>query len=307
MLLRRNLWMFPLWEGEGAGGGEGAGDKGGEGGDKAAVSLREQLATTLPDTEREGFQKWASTYTDDTEFVRGAFNMRQQFDARVPVPGKDAKPEDYDKFFQKVGKPAAPKDYAFDWGKGEDGKPVQLPDSDAARFESFKEYAHQHHFTQGQFEAGIKFLNEDNAKQEAEFEAMLDREHENSLKAMKAEWGPDFEPNVQAALDGGLAYAPDEKAWTDFVNLPLAGGMLVGDHPTLLKTMAKVGRASAEDQRVRDLRSSGEAETIQAQIAAIENEAIKAGKSTSSEEYHNRLMPLYKKLEPKTFTGFSRG
>lgn len=309
MQTRWMQWMRPFWapEGEAAAGGEGAGGvtppPGGGGGSQEPVSLRAQMASMLDSDMRPGFEKWANTYTTDEEFARGTLNKHQQFDARVPLPKDDSKPEEIDKFYQRIGKPPSPKEYSYDFGKDEEGKPRELPDGDRARLEAFKEYAHANHYTQKQFEAGLKFLDEDNAKQETEFAATLDRAQENSIKTLKQEWGPDYEANLDAAIEGGVAFAPDEASWKEFVNLPLAGGIKVGDHPTFLKTMAKLGRASAEDQRVRTMHQSGEADNIQAEIGKIEQAAIAAGKSTASEPYYSQLRTLHKKLQPKVMSG----
>lgn len=309
--MRDFRWLQIFMEGEGASGGQGdqggssggsSGAGGGEGGGQA-LSLRAQLASQLDEGERGGFSKWADTYTDDKSFVLGAFNMRQQFDARVPVPAKDAKPEEFDKFYQRVGKPPEAKAYKYE-RNGEDGKPIKLADADQARLEAWKEHVHKYHYTQEQFDGGVKFFEEDSARQEQATIEMLDHAQDSSAKAMKAKWGPDYELNLAAAKDGGLAFAPSEQDWEAFVNLPvfMADGkqIKIGDHPTFLETFAKIGRATAEDTRVRNLNTSGEASTIKDAIGAIEQEAIKAGKSTASEPYFSKLRDLHKKLNNNT-------
>lgn len=309
MYLHLMRWMYPLWEGEGASGGTGG--EGGESGGTTTtttttteqpVSLRAQMASQLSETEQPIFSKWAEGYKTDQEFLLGALNMRQQFDARVPVPKADSKPEEISKYFERVGKPADAKAYEYDFGKDDNGKPRELPDTDRARFEAFKVHAFENNYTQTQFKAGIDFIEKDIAAQETQSVEMLNRAQEDSVRELKKQWGPDYDANLAAAIDGGTAFAHDEKAWVDFVNLPITApnGMQIkiGDHPTFLQAMAKVGRASSEDQRVRNLRQSGEAETIQAKIGEIEQEAIKAGKSTASEPYYSRLRALHQKLTP---------
>lgn len=309
--MRDFRWMQLFWDGETggtAGGTDSGGDKGAE---TPPPSLRAQLAGQLDEADRGGFSKWADTYTTDKEFVLGAVNMRSQFDARVPVPGQDAKPEEVGKYFERVGKPGKAADYTYDWGKGEDGKPVQLSDSERADFEGFKEFAHGEHLTQKQFEKALGFYYDRDAKVNAGLVDVLNRAQDNSAKELKAEWGPDYDANIAASVDGGLAFAHDAKAWEEFVNLPLTGpnGMQikVGDHPTFMKAWAKVGRATTEDTRVRNLTTSGEAASIQAEITRVEQEAITAGKSTAVEPYFTRLNTLYKKLNNNTpMSGFGR-
>lgn len=295
-------------KGVGAGdqGGAAGGDKAAGGGDAKAVSLRASLASNFEGDDRNDFENWANQYTTDADWAKSAFSMRRQFDARVPVPKPDD-PKAMDKFFQRVGKPADPKAYTYDFGKDESGNPVQLDDGQRAQFEQFKEFAHKNHYTQAQFEQAIKFQTEMVGRQETEFDGRIKAARERSVDELREEWGPDFENNINAAVDGGILYAGDEQSWRSFVNLPLANGMLVGDHPTFLRTMAKVGRATGEDQRIRQMKSSGEAENVQTEIKRLEQEAYDKGMSTSQEPYHSQLDRLYKKLYPKKHTGGGMG
>jgi len=324
MFIRNWGWGAIYREGEDGGGGGGA-DPAGDppAGDpppakdppaKAAksaaqpTSLRAQLASSLDDEAiRTDFSKLSEKYTDDKEFVKGVTSMSSEFDKRVPLPGKDAKPEDLDKFYQRLGKPRNSADYKFDFGKGEDDKPVELDDVDKGIFEEYKTFAHEHHLSQAQFETNVKFFREMDGKREEAFKAKIDQAGEQVERELRAEWGADFDANIESAKSAGEAYAETPEGWREFVNLPLAGGMLVGDHPVFLKAMAKIGRISAEEQRVRNLHASGEADGIQEQITAIETEAREKGHSTSEEPYHTKLTALYKKLYPSTAMQGSQG
>ncbi len=291
---------------QGAAGGEGAGgDKGGR--SATPQSLRALTAASLEGDERTDFEKWGQQYTTDTEFAKAMGSMRRQFDSRVPVPKQDAKPEELDKYFQRVGKPKDAKDYAFDWGKDEKGQPRQLDDTERGRFEGFKEFAHKNHLTQAQFENLVKFHEEGERKSDETFVGQINAAHQRSVDELRNEWGADFDNNANAAVEGGILYAPSEEAWSSFVELPLANGMKVGDHPTLLRTMAKIGRASGEDTRVRNMNSSGEAESIKAEIASLEQQALDAGELPSDAKWHKRIDPLYKKLYPKVHTASPHG
>lgn len=287
--------------GTGDGGGGGSSVQGGA--DSGAQSLRAQLAAALDPTERESFVKWSDGYSTDKDFAKAAIHMRSAFDARVPIPKPDSKPEDVNAFWEKVGRPTESRGYSFDWGKDEKGEPLKLDDERTSDFEAWKEYAFQHNFTQPQFEAGIKFLNEREAKREALFKGKIIEAHKQAVTRLKEDWGPDFEANLDAAADAGVAFADNEQEWAAFVNLPLADGVRVGDHPTLLRAMAKIGRLTAEDQRVRTMHASGEADTVKSQIEALEQEAMQKGHSTAQEPYHSKLAALYQKLYPKKHSG----
>jgi hypothetical protein len=289
-----------------AGGGEGGGQKDGGAGEQK-LSLRATLAQRLQGDERTDFERWSEQYSTDDEWVKSTVSLRRGFDARVPVPKADDKPEVVSKYFERVGKPPKAADYKYDFGKDEKGEPVKLTDREVADFEGYKEHAHKHHFTQAQFEAGINLMLERDRKQTTEFDGQIKQAHQRSVDQLRAEWGADFDNNVNHAVEGGIIYAESAEAWTSFVNLPMANGMRVGDHPTFIKTFAKIGRMTGEDQLARNMRTSGEAENVKAEIARIEDEAMKAGELPSDKKWHERLEPLYKKLYPKKHTGGSAG
>jgi hypothetical protein len=292
------------------GGAGGGGNDGGNGGVNpnpgAAQSLRSQLAAALPEADRDPFNKWAGGFATDTDFAKSALNLRSTYDNRVPIPKPDDKPEVIKGFWQKVGMPKEAKEYAYDFGKTEDGKPVALDDDETARFERFKEYAHEHNFTQSQFTAGVKFLEEDTAKQMTAVTAASNKATADSEKLLKSEWGPDFDDNLAFAEDAAVDFAGKDE-WTKLAELRLEGGMKVGSHPTLVKMLAKIGRMNGNDQRVRRMNETGEAEDIKAKIAEIEEEAFKAGQSTAEERWHKQLQPLYEKLYPTKHTNVMGG
>jgi hypothetical protein len=267
-----------------------------------ALSVRAQLAQTLDEGERGDFEKWANQYPTDAEFAKAARNMRGEFDRRVPIPGEDAKPEDRAKFFQKLGMPKEPGEYSFDWGKDENDKPVELKDDELAQFEAFRKTAHEHNLTQRQFEAMIATRNAHIEQDGIRAEEMTGKLQDQTIETMKREWGLDYEDNLIAASEAGATFSDDPQAWSDFSNLKLQGGMKVGDHPTLLKVMARIGRSVEEDVRVNKMHSSGEATDVQAEISRLETEAYEKGSSPTQEPYHSKLTKLYEKLHPKTTT-----
>lgn len=276
-------------------------DKGGQ----EPPSLRAQLAERYPDEDaRNDFVSWANRYTTDDDFAKSVFEMQKGWHSRVPVPGKDAKEEDWNKYFQRVGKPKEASKYEFDFGKTDDGKPIELDDDDRGFFEAYKEHSFKNHKTQKQFEEDIRFFQDFQNKQAEAMKGKAKTARDGVIQQMKSEMGSDFETNVQAAVEGGILYAPSEDDWTKFVNRPMADGTLVGDDPVFIKTMAKIGRSSGEDQRVRNMRASGEAENIQAEIARLESEAYEKGSRTTQEPYHSQLTALYAKLQPKRFSGY---
>jgi hypothetical protein len=291
--------------GGGAGGGEGTGGDKGAGGENSgsnqnltpnSQSLRAQLASQFEaPEERTKFEEWANKHVTDKDFAKSVKSMRDTYDARVPIPGPEARPEDLHKFYTRIGKPETAKDYKFEWGEN------KLDDPTTARFEGFKEFAHANNLSQAQFENLIKWNEQTEGGLQESLAAQVDAFQGKAVETLRQEWGPDFDANLEYAKAAGLQFAdsPEEyKSFMDMTILGKEGGMRVGDHPVLLKIQAKIGRLFSEDARIRHMEKSGEAETIQGQISAIEEEARKANRSTSERQYHERLEPLYKKLYP---------
>ncbi len=287
--------------GAGGAGGEGGAPGGVPGGDKGAgggqqqLSLRAQMASMLEGDAKSQFEEWGKKYATDADFGKAIHNMRSTYDQRVVMPGADAPPEERHKFFQKLGKPNTATDYKFEWG---DEKP---DNATTARFEAFKKFAFDENLTQTQFEKLVQLNNKFAADDGEAALAQLDEAQERSSEALRKAWGVDYDANLEYAIAAGADLADSSDEWKALMDMPIIGKegtMRVGDHPTLLKVLAKVGRAYSEDTRIRISEKTGERQSIQAQIEAIEEEARKAGRKTSEEHYHNRLMPLYAKLHP---------
>jgi hypothetical protein len=256
-----------------------------------AKSLRASMSELLGDTERPDFEKWSSGYTTDKDFAVAAVNLRKTYDARVPVPGKDAKPEEMAKYFSRVGMPKSPGDYKFDFGS------VEIGDHDKARFEEFRQYAFDNFYTQPQFEKAVGFYTDTNVKQTEVKLGMAEQFQKSTVDTLKKEWGVDYDENLMFARDAGSQFAGDEE-WKAFADTRLENGMFAGDHPTVMKMMAKIGRGINEDTRARMVMKGSEVEGYQAQIAAIEKEAFEKKSSTYQEPYASQLEVLYKKLYP---------
>src|SRR5688572_1764706 len=216
------IWMRMFWEGEGGAGagGEGVGDPaGGSGGaGDPPASLFSQMSSMFEDPEeRTGFEKWSQRYTSDKERAKAFNSMRSEFDKRVKLPDEQAKPEDVDKFWQKLGKPPTPKDYKYEWGDH------QMTDLETSRFEAAKEFAHKNNYTQPQFEKMIELYQTFGSQDQEMIEESVARFQDETTQTLKKEWGADFEQNVLYAKAAGKHFAPDHEAWTTFVNMPILG------------------------------------------------------------------------------------
>ncbi len=261
------------------------------------LSLRAQLAEAFETPEeKEAFRKRAEKFATDKDFAKSMHHMSSTYDQRVPLPGADSKPEDWHKLYTRLGKPETANDYKFEWGE------ERLDDAGTARYEAFKKFAHDEHLTQKQFEGLVKLNQTFNGQDLEAASGQLDNFQLKTTELLRKEWGADFEANLEYGRTFGSDFADSPEEWKAAMDLTIMGpqgAMRVGDHPTLLKAFAKVGRMFSEDARIRSMEKSGETESIQAKIAEIEERAAKENKSTSQEPFHSQLAPLYAKLYPK--------
>lgn len=250
--------------------------------------------------EREGFENWSKKYPSDKDRAKAFNHMRSSFDQRVALPAENATPEDWSKFYQKLGQPATSKEYTFNWGER---KPT---DEETARLEGFKEVAHKFNLSQRQLEGLVAWNNQSEDQMTQAAIDQMDAFQDQTVEFLKKEWGADFANNQEYVRAVGVQFADDQKEWQAFTDMKIMsdkGMMRVGDHPQFNLLFAKIGRLFAEDTRARENEMSGEAASLKAQIEGIEQEAIRAGKMPSEEPYHSKLTPLYAKLYPKKHKG----
>ncbi len=188
------------------------------------------------------------------DVLKGYAEAQKYIGGSVRIPATDAKPEEWDKFYGKLGRPETPDKYA----------PVMpdLPEGfawDEGQTKSFFEAAHKTGLTPQQAQALVDWYAEDQkGVLKAGESAIAEAE-----TAMKAEWKAAYPKNL------GLAKAASN--WLGVTEVLDQTGL--GNHPTILKAFAKLGKALAEDGVI-----SGEVEgvptneVVQKQIAAIMND-----------------------------------
>src|SRR5262245_59112721 len=248
MRIKFEIWNGIFWNadgGAGAGGGAGnggaasgaagggAGDpNGGQGGagsgQEAPQSLFSQIAGHFEDPkEKEGFENWSKKYASDKDRAKAFNSMRTSFDQRVALPGEASTPEDWSKFYQKLGKPATSKEYTFNWGNR------QASDEETARLEGFKEVAHKFDLTQRQLEGLVAWNNQNEDQMSQAAIDQMDAFQDKTVEFLKKEWRADFESNQQYVRAVGVQFASDQKEWrgiTDMKILGAKGEMRGGTH-----------------------------------------------------------------------------
>lgn len=195
--------------------------------------LHDNWPSVLPEELRDDpsfkniktFPALAKSYRDAQKLV-GA--------EKVALPGKNATKEEYDAFFNKLGRPETADKYQFQ-------KPEKLPEGvnwNEEQLKVFKSKAHEAGLTQKQFEElvnwhtgvvaqGLEKMNEDKVQAQ-----------QDSIKELQKSWGSAFNQELEKARRAAALFGSLE----DFE------AMGVADNPKFLQFLAKVGSTISEDR-----------------------------------------------------------
>ena len=193
-----------------------------------------EWAATLPDDIKPIVS--SKGWKDPADAIRSYTNLEKTLgQKRLPAPAADWKPEQYDSFYKELGRPDKSDDYKVPEHKFPDGI-----NFDESRIKEAKAMLHRHGLTPRQAEGLLKDHFETISKDaEATFEARK-RDEEAAVFKLKDEWKGDYDVNLKTAKDA-LAKFGDEEA-VKYLN---ETGL--GNHPAMVKMLAKIGKGMLED------------------------------------------------------------
>lgn len=193
---------------------------------------------------------------------------------KIALPGKDAKPEDWDAVWNKLGRPEKPDGYAFQ-------APENLPGYDQGFADWFRDTAHKAGLNGNQaaalHDAFVAFSEQEMAAREE-----ANREGEAKLRQ---EWGRAFDQKVALAKRATQAFGGDVEI------LDKLEGALGYDG--VVKMFSAIGEAMGEDA-IKGGGGSGFAMTpdaAKAEIAKIQGD--------SKSPYYDKMHPEHKLLVEK--------
>ncbi len=157
---------------------------------------------------------------------------------KIVMPGKDAKPDEWNAFYQRLGRPEKPEEYGLPDMKFPNG--ATLPAETKA------------HFMAKFHEAGLtKPQAEKLWKETADYEGQLvtkrteavAQSRKEALEGLKTEYGAAYDEKLNHARVAVTTFgSPEMKAWLDATGL--------GDDPNFIKFFANIGGALLEDKAV---------------------------------------------------------
>lgn len=238
----------------------------------------------------EGLRSVAERYNSPTDAIKAVADLRKQVSTSIRMPGKDATPEDIQKFYKAIGVPDAPDGYKFQLPEGR-----ELTDADKA-FQA--EMAKAFHETGVSAQAAGKLNQVWNDMQVKAEQSMIDADKQFAAQSeaqLKQKWGQDYDRNVTLA----------NRAATElFENLDSAkkiemkDGRFLMDHPVMLEMLAKVGGEMAEDGFRR--LDANETATLQQQADDLGKQKMDAY-SKGDRETAKRLDEQQRKIMEKLY------
>jgi len=225
----------------------------GEAGDQGTEPGSPDSSGTKSSTPKSSSDDWRAGYSEDLradktlaqfnsleDALRGHISLAKKLGGdKIPLPGKDAKPEDWNAFYNSIGRPEKPDGYKM---------PENLPDGvalDDSIISKFREHAHKQGLTANQFASAVRFQAEMVAAAQAEMVAAGDKLRGEALTKMKSELGSAFGDRMRAV--GAFAKSHGGEEFLSFLDASLADGSKLGDNPAMIRFLSTVVGRMADD------------------------------------------------------------
>lgn len=214
---------------------------------------------------------------------------------KVALPGKDAKPEDWDAVWNKLGRPEKPDGYDLSGFQPPEGVPWNGEAQTAMVGEMHKLGLTQSQVA-GVMQAYAGVIGQD-------FQAIQERATkavEETQATLRKDWGGAYDANLELANRAVKTAFGDQLQ--EASQMRLADGTYLLDHPAIAKAFAKIGAGMSEDGDLTGARGgAGGAGTprtpaeAKAEIEKIRGEAV----GDPNHPYTNRRHPEFKAMQQR--------
>jgi len=212
---------------------------------------------------------------------------------KIPLPGENAKPEDWAMVYDRLGRPTKPEEYKLSDVKLPEGLQVE-----ETYVQGFKAKAHELGFNNQQIDGLWKFYTD---VQTQAYQKMVEDNQKANTEAeqsLRKEWGTAYQEKVALATKVLKLTAGD-----DFEVLK---GKL-GSDPLAIKFLANLGSKISEDSLGDAPKAYGMTpDEAKAEISKIQGEMISNPKHPLNDQFHpeNKLMKekldnLYRQANPE--------
>jgi hypothetical protein len=260
--------------------------------DTGGNDWRSKFATGLDEDSQKVWGNVSSRYTSEADMAKAHVELVRTMDKRIPIPSPDAKPEELDAIYNKLGRPEKPDAYfeGFEF-------PQDAPWGEEERnhIKGLAPLFHKARATKDQVKEFVKQQAEiDKVARDAAI-AKANTLNQQRDRQMRTEWqGEDYKRNRNMATTFVRQYAGSDV--DDAASLRLDDGTFALDHPVFQRMFSKAAAERSEDDRDPTAFNTGLRESAKSQIEEIEAKAQSEGLSPSDPRWpHAKLEPLYKK------------
>ena len=194
----------------------------------------------LPDEIKKDASIQSFKGKEVNDVVKSYVEAQKLIGGSIRIPKADAKPEEWNSFWEKMGRPKTPEEYGI-------VKPAILPDGVEWKEDLAKEFSSlSHSLGLNKVQAGklsawyIDKISSDAQQNNQKLAERVEFGKSEAKKEIEKEWGPDYQRRITVARRG-LKALGDE----GLVELLDTSGL--GNHPSFLKLFYSLGQKYAED------------------------------------------------------------
>ena len=209
---------------------------------------RARYLSGLPDELKEKAQKKIGRYASEPDIAKALLSHDakiSELSTRVKLPaGKGDDPAEVEAFRKAWGVPEAADKYTLPEIQG-----VQWSEAQKGDIGEFFKAAHAANMNQAQAEAALNVLAQSNARQMAAFQEQAKAKAETVQEDLRAEYGRDYKANLELAnrwVKEQFAPHAGENGVSDLMNVKLADGTHLGEHPAFARWAVAKGREAAD-------------------------------------------------------------
>ncbi|NKB59001.1 MAG: hypothetical protein GKS00_21960 [Alphaproteobacteria bacterium] len=178
-------------------------------------------------------------YESATAMAKAVSDLRRETATRIKPLGESPTPDEIAAYRKQTGVPLSADGYAFDMPQG-----TEPSEADTAFQNEMARAMHGVNVTGGQAKALGSAFNDYVARQQADTEAVSAAALEQSVAALKREFGADYDRNVEYARRAALDFGSE--SFVEFLETKIVDGAPLGDHPAFIKAFARIGRGAGE-------------------------------------------------------------
>lgn len=236
-------------------------------------------ALKLDDTAKQRLTRFNAPH----EVFNSYLNIEKKLsDSRaVRVPDANSTPEEIAAFRKALGVPDTPDGYKVDVAPPEG---LELAETDKGVLKAITAEAHKRGFSPDVVNFAHEFFYQQAAEAAAQQIAVAEQSALNAEKALRQEWGRDYDQNVRWANAAATQFG-----MKDVLNTRLADGSLLGDNPVLIKAMAKIGRLNAEDPFMLQAAGQGAGRSVEDRKQELMQLRISDPRKYASQEVQREL------------------